>query len=312
MSLASYPPMAGPQSPTARAAAEAFWNVLNWMAGLHIFAASFPESNYHITPFGCRFDRDFACTLWTTLRLLTRDITVSPDIIQFALTHGLRQPPPIFRFPFITEINILDILFPSYAEARDFVHLVQKTGREALEWVVQLCQVMERESVRAGASLPPTHQGFLTYYRTLTWRDDNDAPNPCRAMVPYQPPPPSGPSESPMVCSGGAGAYSPLQPFVLPSPNTPLPVAGPSMSSSAVSSPVAPGPAAAPDTSADLCRLFRTLLGQEGAGLPGLHRLQGLDHTATVQELLKQLAAPDPNAMNVTTTSDAPEITELN
>lgn len=302
MSFASYSRNPPAQLPAAaRAAAQAYLTVTDWAAQCHPFAYQFGDTAYNATPFGCKFDGDYSTTLWTSIRMLVRDISISPDVIRFALEHGLRQPPPIFRFPFVDRVNILDSLFRDVSEAREFVTLVQHSGREALDWVVTLCRFLEQESVRAGAALPEGHNSLLSYYHSLTWRDDDAAANSCRAVVPYTPPPPppaagATPGDSPMVYSGGAGAYSPLRPQVLPFPNRALPVSAPVSAATVVL------PAAAPATTSDLRRLFRALLGQEGvAGLKGVD-------TQSVQELLSQLDESTPAPMDLTEPTEVIEI----
>ena len=93
--------------------------------------------------------------------------------------------------------------------------------------------------------------------------------------MPYRPgPPPSSPS-FPTPFSGSGASYNPADPYLLPYPNgsAPFPTAAPAPSVS--------GPAG---THAELLRLYRSLLGQEG--------VSGLD-TSQLAASAAQLAVED-------------------
>ena len=262
----------GTPAPTA----ETLLTSLSWVHRASILHLSFPDTCYVTTPLGVVFDRDYGTALWVAIRILKENLEITPDIVAFAQAHGLPNVPKLFSFPFYPGVNVLHSLFRDLNEAHELVGMAQRAGQETLEWLVALCRALEHESLRAGNALPPHTSHLLDYYRCLEWRNDDAASNACRALVPYRPgPPPPSPS-FPTPFSGSGAAYHPSDPYLLPYPNgsAPFPTAAP----------VSSAPSGPAGTHAELLRLYRSLLGQEG--------VSGLD-TAQLAASAAQLAAEE-------------------
>ena len=297
----------------AASPAASFLTALEWTYGCSILHFSFPESAYTSTPFGVVFDEDYATTLWTSLRLIRDNVRMSPEIVAFAVAHGIGKPPSLYHFPFTPGANVLRSLFRDLGEAHSHVAVAQRSGQEGLQWLVALCRALEHESLRVGAALPPHTTHLLDYYRCLTWHDEDASANTCRALVPYRAPGQSSSSSAfPTPFSGGGSSYDPADPYLIPFPNM-SPYAPPA-------SYAVPASSSLPSNRSELLTLFRSLLGQ--GGVPGL---QGID-TVPLARLVEQMEAmqlaqgedPMETAPTATTTPSpspspppAPEVIEI-
>lgn len=172
----------------------------------------FPEDAFITTSLGTVIDGELATTLWTTLRLIASQTTVSDELRAYCLARGLAAPPAIFAFDFHPRVNLLRLTFQGVEQARQAVHRAQEEGLKALDWMVRVCEAFQGDAGRGGLQIPIQPRGLLDYYRSLTWPGYDEHGNTCRALIPYAPPP------YPSIVPRPADPYSPLQPFILDGP----------------------------------------------------------------------------------------------
>ena len=157
------------------------------LAPTSILTYPFPVEAYYCTAAGTVVDPDLATTLWTQLKLITAQATITEDVRTFCTVRGMPQPPPLFSFQFAPSINLLRVVFPSQASARTAVETAQNEGRAALGWLLHFCEELRVVANDHGYELPYHPPALLDYYRSITLPGWLAPHNPCRDVVPYRP-----------------------------------------------------------------------------------------------------------------------------